>query len=131
MKRIAFGLIVVLFIVCLMSCNKPTRCSYFNNKDYSGTIGPVTLEIDYSFSINAKVSVNVTESVRYPLTLAIDGVVVDSIDAFPWNKKYQINMMHIGKHYFTLTYSDGQQDNSLIAEFWVCSRSFNWDKMDE
>lgn len=127
MKRFSFIAIFILSLVCLISCNKPTRCSFFNNKDYYAMTGPISLEIDYSFSINAKVSVSTTDNVQNPVTLAIDGVVVDSIDTFPWNKKYQINFMHIGKHYFTLTYNDGFQENSLISEFWVCSRWFNWD----
>lgn len=126
MKRIFFIVTSLLLLLGISSCQKtkPTRCSFFSNEDYSAKVGPVSLEIDYSFSINAKVSISTTDDVQNPVTLAIDGVVVDSIDTFPWSKKFQINFMHIGQHYFTLTYNDGFQENSLVSEFWVCNRPY-------
>lgn len=127
MKRIIIAAVIAACVVLLASCDKPYRCSIFNNKDYSESAGPITLSVDYHLIWKAIVSVDATETLSQPLLLAVDGYVTDTIRELPWSKDFYVNYLQLGQHLFTLTYNDGTQDYNLTSEFWTCSRFFNWD----
>lgn len=132
MKRMfLYSLICVLGL--LTSCTKEYRCSMFNNENSDFALGNTDVKIKYNkhLRINSTISISSDSDINNPIYIAIDGNVIDSVFTLPWEKKYEIRFLTLGKHIYTFSYQDGAQTYTHDEVFWVCSRDFNWDVDDE